>query len=1114
MRASHGKAFQLAAAILAIVAALVTIANADEAAATELFESKVRPIFVERCQKCHGEGEQWAGLRLDSGSRILTGGDSGPAVIPGKPDESLLLQRVTEPDDDLRMPPAETGPRLDSVQIDALRRWIELGAAWPDTTTANEDARESQWQHHWAFQPITHPTPPETGDASWVVNRIDQFVLQKLEAAGLRPSPEADHRTLIRRATYDLLGLPPTLEEVEAFVNDSSPDAYERLIERLLASPRYGEQWGRYWLDVARYSDTKGYVYEREERNFVHSSLYRDWVIQAFNEDLPYNRFVLLQLAADQVAPDDPATLAAMGFLTLGRRFLGVTPDIIDDRIDVVGRGLLGLTIGCARCHDHKYDPIPTADYYSLYGVFQNSIEKYVPIPRQQDVPPPGDEFEKGLRERWDKLQETTALRRAEANARIRARLKDYLLAQRNLDDYPELTFNQLLTKDDLIPGIVRRWQAFLGVAENKGDPIFTPWIAYSKLTDEEFSTKAANVTQQVQADRGKLNSRIADAFVDPPAAAAEVADRYVQILGNVDQQWKSLCDAAKGNNRPPPTALPDASDEVLRQVLYGENSPCVIPDEPIVSTEPYWDLEAVTELWKLQGEFDRWLLKSPDTIPYAVALVDKQSSVEPQVFKRGNPANKGDVVPRQFLAVITGPDRKPFDHGSGRLEMAQAIVDPENPLTARVWVNRVWQHHFGSGLVATPSDFGTRASPPTHPELLDWLASEFVARGWSTKALHRILMLSATYRQCSQVAHNSIAQERDPSNRLLWRMNPQRLSFEQFHDSLVALSGELDLTMGGKGGDLLGNRRQVYSFVDRQFLPTLLGVYDFANPDLHTPQRVETTTPQQALFTLNHPFVARRAKAIASRAQSGAPGDCVTQLYDILFQRDPTPKERQAAEQFLIDANNVPSVIKPPATVRAWSYGYGEVDELSSRLKTFTALSHFDSKAWQGGPHWPDPTVGWAQLTSVGGHAGSDPTHAAVRRWTAELPGTIALKSEVAHQSGDGDGVHGWIISSRHGILKKSAIKNRQERMDIESLTVQPGDTLDFVVDSGGELKNDQFVWVVSIKETVDGAVPTDSPTNWNSERDFRHDTTEALAPLEQLAHLLLMSNELMFVD
>jgi hypothetical protein len=281
--------------------------------------------------------------------------------------------------------------------------------------------------------------------------------------------------------------------------------------------------------------------------------------------------------------------------------------------------------------------------------------------------------------------------------------------------------------------------------------------------------------------------------------------------------------------------------------------------------------------------------------------------------------------------------------------------------------------------------------------------------------------------------------------------MNSRRLSFEQFHDSLVAFSGELDLTMGGKGGDLLGNRRQIYSFIDRQYLPTLLGIFDFANPDLHTPQRVETSTPQQALFVLNHPFVAGRAKAIAARVESGAVGDRVTRLYQTLFQRDPAPSEHQAANQFLNDATKVPTVIKVPAGAKAWTYGYGEIDELSSRVQSFTPLSHFSGTAWQWGSHWPDPRIGWAQLTSLGGYAGSDPAHAAVRRWTAELPGTITMMSELCHQSGDGDGVRGWIVSSRHGILKKSTVQNRHERMNVESLSVAPGDTLDFVVDIGG---------------------------------------------------------------
>ena len=346
--------------------------HADDPAAADLFEKQVRPVLVERCHECHGAQKQEANLRLDSAQGQITGGDNGPAIVRGKPDESQLVERILQPDPELRMPPVKAGPQLTDVQIRAISRWIELGVPWPDSAPSPPATTGDSTRRHWAFQPVERPAVPDVVHEDWAKNPIDRFVLGQLESAGLFPAPAADRRTLIRRATYDLTGLPPTYEDVAAFVGDDSSDAYERLIDRLLDSADYGEQWGRYWLDIARYSDSKGYVYSREERFYVHSWLYRDWVVQSLNDNLPYNRFLLLQLAADQVVPNDPAVLAALGYLTVGCRFLGVTQDIIDDRIDVVCRGLMGLTVGCARCHDHKYDPIPTADYYSLYGVFQN----------------------------------------------------------------------------------------------------------------------------------------------------------------------------------------------------------------------------------------------------------------------------------------------------------------------------------------------------------------------------------------------------------------------------------------------------------------------------------------------------------------------------------------------------------------------------------------------------------------------------------------------------------------------------------------------------------------------------------------------------------------------
>lgn len=1102
--------------------------------ASEFFESKIRPLLVERCQSCHGAEKQWADLRLDSGAGLQKGGESGPVIIAGKPTESPLIERVSSDDADVRMPPTDAGPPLSAEQIANLRNWISQGAKWPAADLPAADARTRAWREHWAFAPVKRPTPPAVQNSAWVRNSIDQFVAQRLSAAGLQPAAEADRHTLIRRVTFDLTGLPPSPQEVADFLNDTAPDAYERLVDRLLASPRYGEHWGRHWLDVARYSDTKGYVYAREERFFVNSSLYRDWVIRAVNDDVQFDRFVLLQLAADQVPTDDPRDLAAMGFLTLGRRFLGVPADIIDDRIDVVGRGLLGLTVGCARCHDHKYDPIPTADYYSLYGVFQNCFNTRVAIPRRTDVPEPAAEFTQGLQDRTRTLDETTAKCRTELEEHIRSHVPQYLLAQRELEKYPELTFNLLTNKGDILPGIVHRWAAYLAACDKQGNnPVFAPWLAFAKLKDDGFAASAASITERLQATSTSLNPRVAAAFAQPPISITDVAERYGAIFAAVEVAWRKQIDDAKAAGAVPPTSLFDASEESLRQVLYGELSPCVIPDEPLVSTEYFWDTATVVQLWNLQGEVDRWLLKDPDAIPHAVVLNDRRQIVEPRIFRRGNPANKGDEVPRQFLGVLAGARQKPFLHGSGRLELAQAIVDPANPLTTRVWVNRVWGHHFGAGLVSSPSDFGMRAGTPSHPDLLDWLTDEFVANGRSNKALHKLIVLSATYRQDSQVAPDLAARAHavDPENRLLWRMNSRRLTFEQFRDSLLACSGELDLSMGGKGTELFGSRRSVYTLVDRQFLPPVLSMFDFANPDLHAPQRSESTIPQQALFALNHPFVASRSKAAAELAlsheqsadQSRDPAVLATaiqRLYQSIYQRNPSPDELQAAREFLTDIPEEPALEQPAAT-RAWTYGYGTCDTAVGRVVSFTALPHFSGSAWQGGASWPDGALGWVQLTAQGGHPGNDRQHSAVRRWTAPAAFRIAIKSELNHAVPAGDGVACYIVSSRHGMLKSSAVHNRREQLDIDALDVEAGDTIDFVVDIGGELNSDQYLWAPSI--TIVGAEPAAVAVvadkdqlvkEWNAERDFTGPLPVVLSPLEQLAQLLLISNEAMFVD
>ena len=884
-------------------------------AEVDFFETEIRPVLIGSCGKCHGAEKQRGELRLDSRQAVLKGGETGPAVVPGDPEKSLLILAVRH-SGDVQMPPKD---KLKDRQIAALERWVKMGAPWPPKHQRSPDERAAAQRKHWAFQPIGNPAPPAVQKSDWCRTPIDRFVLARLGAEQLAPSPRADRRTLIRRVSYDLTGLPPSPADVEEFARDPDPQAYTKLVDRLLASPQYGEQWARHWLDLARYSDTKGYVYAREERFWVHASSYRDWVVRAFNDDLPYDRFLLLQIAADQVAPNDPPSWAAMGFLTLGRRFLGVTHDIIDDRIDVVTRGTMGLTVACARCHDHKYDPIPTADYYSLYGVFQNCAERFVPIEPTRRSSSQSNVFEKEFQRRQQKLQQAMAKSRAEAAERVRTRVSEYLLAQLELQKYPEERFNQMLSTSDLIPAFVRNWQTFLATAAKTGDSIFVPWHRFAILRDDEFSSRAGEVTKQLQAGATPINPLVAAAFATPPVSMRDVAERYGRLFVDVDRQWRKLC-AARKESVASPAALSDAAAEALRQVLYSPRSPCFVPDEGIVNTEVYFDSPTIVALWGLQAQVDRLLIESPQAPPYTVALVDRQWIQEPRVFRRGNPATKGEEVPRRFLEVVAGPRRKPFSHGSGRLELANAIVSPENPLTARVWANRVWMHHFGAGLVQTPSDFGTRAESPSHPQLLDWLSRKLVAEGWSTKALHRLILLSSTYQQRSDGSADRAVIQRalksDPENRLLWRMNPRRLTFEEWRDTALAVSCQLDRRMGGRAADLFPKgadnvRRTLYGLVDRQFLPNVLRQFDFANPDLHVPQRSETTVAQQALFAMNHPFIADRARAVVARLdarQVADPAARVRQLFRVIYQREPTDFQRQAAQQFLIAASKIPT--------------------------------------------------------------------------------------------------------------------------------------------------------------------------------------------------------------
>ncbi len=740
------------------------------------FETKIQPILSGQCYKCHShQADRIKGkLMLDSRDGVLLGGTSGPAIVPGKPDDSLLIQAVSYSDEDLQMPPPDHGGKLTDQQIADLTEWVRRGAPDPrvPAMTASGVTYGGAGKEHWAFQPVKKPGVPAVKDNAWCQSPVDHFVLASLEAAGLHPNPVADKRTLIRRVTFDLVGLPPTESEIQAFIADESPEAYAKVVERLLASPHYGERWARYWLDVARYSDTKGDAPKRNDPRYPYAWTYRDYVISAFNSDKPYNQFIVEQLAADRLVAEanrtrtsqaaqagDQSVLAALGFLTLGNQFDGRRDDVIADQIDVTTKAFLGLTVACARCHDHKFDPIPTKDYYSLYGVFANTVEP------------------------------------------TRVTQEPTLLIQ--IPKTPELL----------------------------------DYLAKS----EELAKKETDLQRQFLEFR---RTRVRD-----PQKRRE----FIRAGAMLDRE--------------------------------------------------IGDLE----------------MNHPGAPARANAVADVPNPHNYRVLIHGEPGNKGDEVPRRFLETISpDPKHRPeWTKGSGRLELARAIADPKNPLTARVLVNRIWQQHFGVGFVNTPDDLGNMCSTPVNPELLDWLAASFVEHGWSIKQLQRTIVLSSTYQQGD--APNDAAVALDPENKLLWRANLHRLDFEELYDSLLAIAGTLDYRVGGKpvmpASDSFGTRRSIYTYIDRRNPPELLTQFDFPNPDTPSGKRYNTTVPQQALFLMNSPLVIETARKLTHSAGfADLPSDeeRVATLYLAIFQRPPSDKEIQLGVNY-VRANPAGKALEVP---------------------------------------------------------------------------------------------------------------------------------------------------------------------------------------------------------
>ncbi len=1052
--------------VVAVVAVAGASAQAPSPATLEFFEKEVRPLLAAHCLKCHGDDKPKAMLRLTARDAVLTGGDSGPAAVPGKPDDSLLVKAVRYRDD-LKMPPKE---KLGARDVATLTRWVTLGLPWPETDVKPSVSGPKkieigdEQRRFWSFQPVKSPPAPHVKDASWPRADLDRHVLAALEAKGLRPAKPADRRTLIRRATFDLTGLPPTPEDVDAFLKDDAADAFAKVVDRLLSSPAHGERWARHWLDVVRYTDSfdaRIVTGGGSEMDVGEAWRYRDWVVEALNRDLPYDQFLTLQLAGDLVpGPDGDVSadgVVATGLLAFGNWGGGdadkekLLTDIADDQVDVVSRAFMGLTLACARCHDHKFDPLSQEDYYGLAGIFfsthilpdvgpKTNGPPMLRIPllskaeaaRRAGYAKRVADLEKAL----TKAREGHYLAFAKGQA---PRTADYLMAAWAYQDVG-LSLDAFAARRGLVPFALRQWLDALGQGDYrlmtkkvrdvlgaagvhvwKGEPdcpsltvnttnralkllTFTlpprsvsvhpgpsngvavgwkspvagavrisgglrdadpaggdgvAWVLDHRRAGgrrELASGDLPNGGAQKFAD-GKNGAALASVLVSAGdtiellvlpkmghACDTTVVDLTIRAGGEawdvtadlVDDPHQGnphrdrrgnaavwhFYDMADSNRARQPVAVSPALaawHRAAADIAAGKASvadlgraaaeaqkafdaadarnPFRIKER---ADEKYLPEAARAELTRLASELDA-LRKNPPA-PVSLANGAQEGGVpgsphagvhDVRVHLRGRYDRLGDLVPRRFPVVLAGAKQPPIKEGSGRLQLARWLTRPDHPLTARVLVNRLWQGHFGEGLVRTPSNFGKLGERPSHPELLDGLADQFVRGGWSMKQMHRAIMLSATYRQSSEPEPETL--NADPENRLFGHMNRRRLEAEAVRDSLLSVAGRLDPTRGGKATrDFNLPRRTLYQMTIRSDRSGFLPLFDVADPTAPVEKRTVSTVAPQALFLMNDPFVLAQTKALAKRVEAGGGSDTdkMHKAYFLLYGRPPTGDE------------------------------------------------------------------------------------------------------------------------------------------------------------------------------------------------------------------------------
>ena len=946
------KHFDSCMTLIALIWFAAQSVRADEFTPQQLdrFEKQIRPLLIEHCLKCHGPEKQEGGLNLATRESLVKGGDSGAAVVAGKPTASLLMEAVeylSEP----KMPP---NGKLPTEKIAQLRRWVESGAAWPkdsplsDGSTAARRFEVTEKQKRWwAFQPVRDHAPPPVRAENWPRNDLDRFIQAKLEAAGSAPALAAERVAWLRRATFDLTGLPPTPEEVAAFVADTSDRAFDSVVERLLNSSTYGQRWARHWLDVVRYADYHDFNPKLRVASceITEAWRYRDWVVDAFNCDLPFDQFIMHQIAGDQLPSPTGEEVYADGlvattFLSNGVWDRGdadkekIVSDMVDDNIGVIGKAFLALTLDCARCHDHKFDPISTEDYYGLAGMFYSShllkelgakggeyTVNRVPLIGPAALAKRAAQ-EKRLGEITAKLAELDREHRfreliAEGRRLVPIRFQSEAGATGMIADDGSITVNGKLAKDKYVVETVIPDGLKVRYLRLEARPdVALPASGPGRASDGNF-----------------VVSRLSVSFVPADGQAEPKAVKFVSAQADFEQTnfpAKSALDDdlkdgwavspqigvahAAAFEFAPETVIPAGSK--LRVTIEQQHS-----DQHTLGRFRLSVAEALTisppvdtaQRQELATARDALQKELAVPVPLAMAVTDGGTPgglfpgiQDVPIHIRGSYAKLGPVVARRLPSFFAGTNQPPITQRSGRRELAAWIASPKNPLTARVIVNRVWHWHFGEGLVRTPSNFGMLSEPPTHPELLDWLATRFIEEGWSLKNLHRRIMLSATYRQASRVSREVF--DRDPENRLVGRFTPRRLEAEAIRDAILAVNGQLDQTAGGPAGDdFTMRRRSLYVQTARWQRDSYANLFDAANPDSSTEKRVTSTVAPQALLLLNHPWMQDQARHFAERLVREVPeGDAarIQRAYQLLFGRKPKDAELAVAQAIVLGAD------------------------------------------------------------------------------------------------------------------------------------------------------------------------------------------------------------------